>query len=133
MHFCKQCRRAACCAHEVLHQLCMAIPEHGLSFYSDVATAETHHPLPHCALFHCLVSINIMQVLTHVSGCQFFPLEEFNATPLLICTFMSDTILSDCPFAAICRIGAKFNKIFSRGFSFDCLHLFLLSWGSIIK
>ena len=26
-----------------------------------VATAETHHPLPHCAHIHCLVFTNILQ------------------------------------------------------------------------
>ena len=33
-----------------------------LVFHVDVTTAETHHPLPHCAHIHSLVSITIQQV-----------------------------------------------------------------------
>lgn len=37
-----------------------------------ITTAETHHPLHHCAHIHCLVSINIQQTSVNVSGCHFF-------------------------------------------------------------
>ena len=42
-----------------------------LVFAIAVTTAEMHHP-PHCAQIHCLVSINIQQMSTKVSGCHFF-------------------------------------------------------------
>ena len=65
----------ACCSCQNLHQ----------SWGSTVtiATAEMQHSLPRCAHSHCLVSINIQQALTNVSGCLFFCMEEFNDTPLL--------------------------------------------------
>ena len=44
-----------------------------LVFYITVATAETHHSLPHCAHILCLVSINPQQATMNVSGCHFFP------------------------------------------------------------
>ena len=48
-----------------------------------VTTAETHHPLPHCAHIQRLVSINVQQVLMNVNGCHFFCTEEFSPTALL--------------------------------------------------
>ena len=50
---------------------------------SSGVTAETHHPPPHCAHIHCLVSTNVQQMSMNVNGCNFFCTEEFNATPLL--------------------------------------------------
>ena len=44
-----------------------------LVFCITVATSETHHPLPHCAHIHCLVSINIQQASTKVNEFHFFP------------------------------------------------------------
>ena len=38
-----------------------------------VVTAETHHPLPHCAQIHCLASINTQQALVNFSKSQFHP------------------------------------------------------------
>lgn len=35
-------------------------------------TTETHHPPPHCTHIHCLVSMNVQQVLMKVSGYHFF-------------------------------------------------------------
>ena len=40
-----------------------------LAFLVAVATAETHHPAPHCAHIHCLVSTNIQQA----NECQWVP------------------------------------------------------------
>ena len=54
-----------------------------LVFHVAVTTAETHHPLPHCAYVHCLVSINIQQVSMNIGRCNFFHMEEFSDTPLL--------------------------------------------------
>jgi len=50
-----------------------------LVFHVAVDSVETHHPPPHCAHIHCLVSI----ALIYVNGCHFFCMEEFNYTPLL--------------------------------------------------
>ena len=58
--------------HKNLHQLSPLSP-----------LLKKHHPSPHCAHVHCLVSNNIQQVLTNASGCYFVHMEEFNSTPLL--------------------------------------------------
>jgi len=58
------------------------------------SSAETHHPLPHCAHIHCLACVNAQHEFMNVSGCHFFCVEEFSITPLLHPHFMSDTILS---------------------------------------
>ena len=52
-------------------------------FHITVATAETHHPLPHSTHIPCQVSINIQQAVMNVSECDFFCMEEFSDTPLL--------------------------------------------------
>ena len=72
-----------------------------LVFHIAVVIAEMHHPPPHCFHIHCLDSINVQQMSVNVSGCHFFHIEEFNGTS------MSDSILSDCPSAAICRSATK--------------------------
>ena len=77
------------CSHNNLHHWrCLTI-----------TTARTHHPLPHCAYIHCLISINLKQALTIVSGQHFFCMKKFSS----IRTPMSDTIPSDCTSAAICH------------------------------
>ena len=50
---------------------------------ASVTFAGTHHPPPHCAHIHCLISRNTQQALVNVSGCNFFHIEEYNSTPLL--------------------------------------------------
>jgi hypothetical protein len=52
-------------------------------FHTAVTTAETCHPLPHCANIHCLFSVNVQQALMNVIGCNFFHVEELSYTPLL--------------------------------------------------
>ena len=54
-----------------------------LVFHVAVATAETHHPPPHCTNIHCLVFVNVHQASMSVIGCKFFRMEEFNYTLLL--------------------------------------------------
>jgi len=44
-----------------------------LVFHVAVTTAETHHPPPHCAHVHCLISINVQLVAVNVNGCHLFP------------------------------------------------------------
>jgi len=76
-----------------------------------VTTAEMHHSLSHCTLNHRLVSTNIQQASMNANGCDYFCIEEFNSTPLLHTHFMWDTILSDCPSAAICHTATKRNRM----------------------
>ena len=66
--------------HCMVWQLYMAIYNVSL-FHVTVATAEIHHPLPRCAHTHCLVSINIQQMLMNVSECKFFHMEGFKLQP----------------------------------------------------
>ena len=56
------------------------LPAVWLVFYVAITTAKMHHPSPHSAHTHCLVSINIKQA--PMNGCHFFCSEEFNDTPL---------------------------------------------------
>jgi len=51
-----------------------------LVFHITVATAEMHHPLPHCAHIHCLVSKNASM---NVNEYHFSLMEEFSDTLLL--------------------------------------------------
>ena len=81
------------------------------SSYDDIVS-ETHHPPAHCAHIHCLASINLQQASVNVKGCIF--------SPLFHTCSMSDTILSDCPSAAICHTATKFNGILVGKFSFYC-------------
>ena len=78
-------------------------PKHGL--YFAFTTAETYHPLPHCAHIRCLVSINVQQPSMNTNGCHVFHVQEFSDTLFFISTSMSGTILSDCCFTAICHGG----------------------------
>ena len=55
-----------------------------------------HHPPPHCAHIHWLVSINIQHVLINVSRYHFFHMEKFSS---ILCFI--HTSVSDCPSAAV--------------------------------
>ena len=57
--------------------------------WPTVATAETYHPLPHCAHIHWLASINVQQASVNVSACHFFCTEEFSDIPLFQTRFHS--------------------------------------------
>ena len=77
-----------------------------------VAITEAHHPPPRCAYIHHLVSINVKQAPMNVGGYKFFCIEEFAVPHLCFkCTSMLDTILSDCPSAAICHTATKYDGI----------------------
>ena len=81
-------------------------------FHVAVATPEMHHPLPHCAHTHCLVSISAQQVSVNVNGGNFFCMEDFSDTPLLHTHFihtMLDAILSDSLSADICHMATECN------------------------
>ena len=100
---------------------CAGVSRMCLVFHIAVTTAETHHPLPHCAHIHCLVSINMQQVSMNVSGCHFFSTRRDIMTSLcFICTSISDIILSDCPSAAICHMATKRNGILVGRFNLYC-------------
>ena len=81
------------------------------------------HPLPHCTCIHCLVSINVQQVLMNIRGCSFsfFCMEEFNDTPVLRMHFhVRYDGRSDCPSAAVCHTATKCNGILVGWFNFYC-------------
>jgi len=78
------------------------------------------HPPPHCAHIHCLVSINVQQMLMVVSGCNFSCMEKFNSTHLLHMHFMSDAVLLAYPSAAICHTSTTCNGILVGRLSFYC-------------
>ena len=119
-------REPACCAHQNLpQQRCPA-----------VTTAQMHHPPPHCAHIHCLVTINIQQASMNVSEYHFFCMKEFSLHLHFTCTSMSDTILSDCPSAAIFHVAATCNWILVERFLLYChttQHLPLMLWANVIK
>jgi len=71
-----------------------------------------YRPPPHCTHIHCLVSMNVQKVPLDVSGCSFFSSQR-NSIPChcFICILMSETILSDRTFAAICCTATKCNGI----------------------
>jgi len=59
-----------------------------LVFHITTATAETHHPLPHCVHIHCLVSVSdgdsIFSKHQWISMTAVFScMKELNSTPLL--------------------------------------------------
>ena len=94
-----------------------------------------HHPPPHHAHIHALVSRNVQQTSMNVNGCLFFfffffflshsCMEELNGTPLLhtymsdriLLTYMSDGVLSGCPSVATCCIARKFTGIMEGRFN----------------
>jgi len=49
----------------------------------SVSPLLKHHPPPHCAHIHCLVSTSIQQASENVSECHFSYIEKFIDTPLL--------------------------------------------------
>ena len=104
-----------------------------LVFHVSVVTAETHHPLPHCANNHCLVFINIQQTSMNVNEFAIFFTWKISVVQLFfIHTSMSDTILSGCPSAAICCMATKCNKILA-GILSHYQHPPLRSQTNIIK
>jgi len=71
VHFHQHWKEPACCAHNTLH----------LWRGPAAATAETHHPLPHCAHIRCMVSISVQRAAIKVNGRHFFfGTEEFSDT-----------------------------------------------------
>ena len=49
----------------------------GVKTHIAVTNSEIHYPLPNCIYIHCLVPINVQQVLMNINGCNFFYKEEF--------------------------------------------------------
>ena len=86
-----------------------------LVFLIAVTTAETHLPLPHCAHIHCLVSTNVHQTLKNVSGCNFFHVEEFSSTTLLLTQFHVIFIVSQHSSAAICDTVTNVMEYWQEG------------------
>jgi len=95
-----------------------------------------HHPVLHCAHILCLVSINIQQVSTNVSGCHVFHTGEFSSTPLF---HMHFHVRPPCVRLPLCchlshcnnmkwNIGGKVQPPLPSH-----QHPPLISWASIIK
>ena len=64
-----------------------------LVFHISAATAETYYLPSHYGHVHCLVSINVQQVL-NVNGYHFFYMRNSMMHLLYICTFMCQTYSS---------------------------------------
>ena len=60
-----------------------------LAFHIPVTTAGTHHPLPHCAHIHYLVSKNFQQASMNVNGRHLFYMEKFISTPFFYTHFQT--------------------------------------------
>ena len=85
-----------------------------------VTTAEIHHPLPHCAHIHFLVSININKCQWMLIGAIVFSWRN-SVTPFCSThTPMSNAILSDCPSAAIYHTATICNGILAGRFNLCC-------------
>jgi len=73
-----------------------------LVFYVTVTTAEMQHPPPHCA--HSVWSLKTFSKHKQMSVGAISSVWRNSVTHVcFIHTFMSDSILSDCPSAAICH------------------------------
>ena len=96
-----------------------------------VTTTEMHHPPPHCAHIHCLISIKVQRALTNASECHFSALRNSVTQLCILHTFVSDAILSVCPSAAICHTATKCNGILVGRFSLYChiTNIQLWCWG----
>jgi len=84
---------------------------------------------------HCLVSINIQQVSVNVNGCNFSSWRNSVTQLCFICTSMSDSILSDCPFCCH-HMATKCDGILVGRFRlYSCYHQRppLMLWVNIIK
>jgi len=100
-----------------------------------VTTAETHHPSPHCAHSHCLVSINTQQAMMNISGCHFSTWRNSVLPLCFIHTSTSDAITSSCPTAAICLTATKWNSTDGKVQPLLLHHQSspLVLWANIIK
>ena len=84
-----------------------------------VITAVMHHPLPYCDNIHCLDETETFCKHQKMSMDAIFSTWRNSVTHLcVICSSISDTILSDCSSVAICHTAIKFNGILAGNFSF---------------
>ena len=90
------------------------------SLHVTAVTAETLHPVPHCAHIHCLVSRNICKHQWLTVGAIFSMWRNSFPHLCFIGTSMSDAILSDWPSAAICHIATKCNRVLVGRFNLYC-------------
>jgi len=103
-------QESVCCTHKYLHQWRW----HAV----DVANAETHHPLPHCAHIHCFFSHPRSASFSVCQRVTFFSVWRNEFTHFcFICTSVLDTILTDCPSAAICQTATTWDGILSGRFN----------------
>ena len=107
---------------------CAWLSRKWIVFHVAFATTETQHPLLQSGHSHCLVSVNVQQVLINVSGCHFSPWRNSMAHLCFICTSMSEAILSDCPFAAISHTSTTCNGILVGRFNLYCHTISICFW-----
>ena len=79
--------------HFMSWQLCWTWPITHIA----VTTVEMHYPLPNWSHIHCLLFVNLQQMLMNVKGWIFF-CTEFSESPPLLCH-----ILLNCHSTAICK------------------------------
>jgi len=96
-------QKPACYAHKSLHDR----PEHGLSFTSSLWLPKR---ITYCLTVLTSTSWSPETLSKHQwmsVGAIFSPWRNSMTHLSLICAFMSDAILSDCPSAAICHMATK--------------------------
>ena len=108
----------SCCIHRNLHQW----KRHS----ATDATAEIHHPPPHCAHVHSLVSINVQQLL--MSAIFFSAWRNLVMHLCFRCTSMSDNVWSDFSSVAIRHIAVTHSGILVGRFSPYCHTTTICLW-----
>ena len=101
-----------------------------------VATAETHHSIPHCAHIYCLVSLSTPNCQWMSVGAIFSTRRNSVTHLCFIRTSMSDTIFSDCHSAAVGHMAIKCDGILVGRFSIYCQYYQqppLMLWARLIK
>mgnify|MGYP001853851982 FL=1 len=112
VHFTWDGQKPGCYAHKNLHQQRWPV------LAATITTAETHHPPPHCANIHCLIPLNIQQMLMNVNRYKLFhTFSSENSIPHLffVSIFMSDAIVSDFPSATISCTATKIMEYRQKG------------------
>jgi hypothetical protein len=135
---CRAARNEACLSHHcrhwerVGHQDILTDRPSVVMWLWLVATVDTHDPPPHCALIHCLVSVNFQQASMNINGWKFFPLGRIQWHLLLRTNFRVRhhfaRVLLCCYLQNLQTTGGKVKPLLSYH-----QHPPLTSWANIIK
>lgn len=95
------------------HNICMAIQNMACLWCHCHHCC--HHPPPHCAHIHCLVSVKLQQRLMNVSGCHFFlhggiQWDTFVSYILSCQTPLRQSARPECPSTAVCQPLLPFHQ-----------------------